>query len=349
MATVAPGLESVAESEILSKLKGAWLYRTFRGRVLFGSAEPLDALMELRCVDNLYAHVAWLNVGPHKAHLEELARTVAGLELGAALAHLDLTKRRPAITVSASRSGKHAYSRFEAAAAVCGALVEAHGFKAGEEERHDVAFRLDIMDDDALFAVKLTPPSFRFRGRGRGFSQAALRPTVAHALVWLSSPKADDVFLDPFCGSGSIAGERAAYPARRIIASDISRDAIEVTMRNLKELCGAEGAGDALECSILVEAHVWDAGALPLERESVTTIVTNPPWGNQIAAGADIRALYRLFVREFRRVLAPRGKAIVLTDQAAALEGACAELGIPCARLHTVSLHGLRPGVFQVG
>jgi len=333
MATVAPGLEGVAESEILTKLRGAWLYRTFRGRVLFGSTEPLERIMQLKCADNLYAHVAWLDVGPHKAHLQSLASTIAGLELGPALTHLDLPKRRPAITVSASRSGKHAFSRFDAADAVKKALTDAHDFEEGDEDRHDIGFRLDIMDDDALISVKLTPPTFRFRGPDREFSAAALRPTVAHALVWLSSPTQEDVFLDPFCGSGSIAGERAAYPARRIVASDVSPDAVASATRNVAH----------------VEVHQWDACALPLESGTVTTIVTNPPWGNQIGAGTDIGALYRAFLREARRVLQRGGKAILLTDQTASLEGACKELGVPWERLHTVSLHGLRPVVYKVG
>jgi len=363
MATVAPGLEGVAESEILAKLKGAWLYKTFRGRVLFGAGLPRDALMGLRCADNLYAHVAWLEVGPHKADLKALVQTVARLELDAALAHLDLSKRgrsrrRPAIIVSASRSGKHAFTRFEAADAVKQALVEAHGFRAGDEERHDVAFRLDILGTDALLGVKLTPPGFRFRGSDREFAKAALRPTVAHALVWLSSPKAGDVFLDPFCGSGSIAAERAAYPALRIIASDLSAEALRSAERNLGSAVPAGGppgdGGSPVGAgggpgSPVVEMHRWDARALPLDAGSVTAIVTNPPWGNQIGGGSDIAGLYRGFAFEARRVLARGGKAIVLTDQAAALEGACKRAGLPCERLCTVSLHGLLPGVFRVG
>ena len=72
-----------------------------------------------------------------------------------------------------------------------------------EGQRSDeVELRLDLSGEQGLFAVRLTPPSFRFRGEGRAFSQAALRPTVAHGLVWLSSPAPEDSFVDPFCGSG---------------------------------------------------------------------------------------------------------------------------------------------------
>ena len=41
----------------------------------------LGRLFTLRCVDNLYAHVAWLPAGPHKEDLRELATTIARMDL----------------------------------------------------------------------------------------------------------------------------------------------------------------------------------------------------------------------------------------------------------------------------
>ena len=218
------------------------------------------------------------------------------------------------------------------------ALVERHGYRRGETSDYDVAFRLDVVDEEALLSIKLTPPAFRFRGRAREFSRAALRPTVAHALVWLSQPEPDDVFLDPFCGSGTLAIERAAYAVRRIVASDISKEAVALTQRNAR----AQGVP-------FVEAYRWDASALELETGSVSKIVTNPPWGTQIGAGADLPALYRGFLAEARRVLTPRGRIVMITDQKRAVEEACTALGLPWKALCVVSLHGLVPTVYQIG
>ena len=107
MATTAPGLEHVAEAEIGAKLAGAWTHATFRGRILFGCTERLERVSKLRSVDNLFAHVAWFKVGPHKSDLRQLTETVAQLDLTPALSHLVLPRRRPKAIVSASRSGRH--------------------------------------------------------------------------------------------------------------------------------------------------------------------------------------------------------------------------------------------------
>lgn len=337
MATVAPGLESVAESEMVAKLRGAWTYATFRGRLLFGCEAAIDELQGLRCVDNLFAHIAWFEIGPHRAELEKLRRVVAGLDLSPALAHLPPGLRNPRVTVSASRSGRHNYNRFEAAEAVMEALLARPGFRRGDPLGYDVAFRLDLLDDQALLSVKLTPPDFRFRVKGRRFSRGALRPTVAHCLIWISSPTPDQVFLDPFCGSGTLALERAAYRARRIVASDISAEAVAVARRNFE----AQGA-------TAIRIEQWDARSLPLDAGSVSTIVTNPPWGEQIRAGEDMLRLYRAFLKEAKRVLKPGGTIFVLTDRHREVATASKALGLSCHRLYTLSLHGLVPGLYQI-
>lgn len=336
MATTAPGLELVAQEEIAAKLDGVWTHATFRGRILFGALASLEELLTLRCVDNVFAHIAWLQAGSHKQDLQQLAHTLASLDLSPALAHLDLPSRRPRVIVSASRSGKHAYSRFDAADAVLERLEKEQGFRRGTPSDYDAAFRLDVIDDQALFSLKLTPPEFRFRGQQRQFSRAALRPTIAAALVWLSRPDDGDVFLDPFCGSGTIAIERGAYKAQRIIASDVSEDALAVTRRNAT----AQG--------IRLEAHPWDARTLKLDAASVSAIVTNPPWGGQIDVGSDLPMFYREFLSEAKRVLAPRGTIHMLTDQKQAVEDACSALGLHCTALSVVSLHGLLPTVYRI-
>lgn len=338
MVTTAPGLESVAVSEIAAKLNGAWVHETFRGRILFGAQGTLADLLSLRSVDNVYAHVAWFEMGATRRDLASLRRVVASLDVAPALSHLELGLQHPRVTVSASRAGKHSYSRFEAAEAVLDGLVHGHGFRRGEPHDHDVAFRLDIIGADALLSVKLTPPEFRFRGDERLFARAALRPTVAHALVWLSAPRDDQRFLDPFCGSGTIAVERAHYGARRIVASDVADEAVAVARANAGRLGAAER----------VEVRQWDARRLGLEDESIDVIVTNPPWGTQIAVGGELEALYREFLREARRILAPRGRVILITDQAEALQRACRKLGFACRPALTVSLHGLVPAVYEI-
>lgn len=336
LVTMASGLESVAESEIMSKLGQAWVQATLRGRIVFGCAASLERVLQLRCVDNIYAYIASFRVGPHKSDLADLRKTVSKLDITSALRHLEVDKPYTAcrVIVSASRSGKHTYSRFDAADVALGALQDSYGFKRGDNSDHDIAFRLDVIGNDGFLSIKLTPPSFRFRGSTRGFSPAALRPSIAHALVLLSDPQPTDVFLDPFCGSGTIASERATYEAKRIIASDLSPDAVSVAQEN---------------CPSRVEVHNWDSRSLGLRDGEVTKIVTNPPWGIQVGEVDHIAELYVKSVREAKRVLSANGKIVLLTDQTEAIEDACRELCLPVRPLLRISLHGLVPTVYEIG
>ena len=65
-----------------------------------------------------------------------------------------------------------------------------------------------------------------------------------------------------------------------------------------------------------------DATQLPLDAGSVTRVVTNPPWGRQISAGGSLPAYYREAIGEIERVLAPWGRAVILTSEWRALQDA---------------------------
>lgn len=335
MATTAPGLEQAAISEVLAKVAGAQMEESLRGRVLFRVHCSLQDLLRLRSADNLYYHIARFPVGRTRADLPKVSQAIASLNLDAALSFLtDTDYRHSRVFVNASRWGHHTYSRFDAAEAALAGLMRKHRFKSGTAQLHDLEFRLDILGVDALFSLKLTPSTFRFRGSNRAFSRAALRPTVAHALVWLSEPNAEDVFLDPFCGSGTIVAERCLYDAAAIVASDVSPNAIAIAEANVPDY-------------VCVER--WDARDIKMARNSVSVIVTNLPWGKQIEAENGLLPLYLEFLREARRVLHPEGRAIVLTDQTDSLLSAAQRNGFTCKAIATISLHGLLPTAYLMG
>lgn len=331
MVTVVPGLEDIASSEIISKLPGSWIQAQMRGRVLFAARPPGEDLQCLRCVDNIYLHLAWLKIGLHKADLDELTESIDGIDFPRLL-HRKSVRQTKAI-VNASRSGAHRFSRFDAAHAVLRGLTNFHGFVPGTPEAHDFNFRLDVIDHDALLSLKLTAAAFRFRGQ-RTFSRAALRPPIAHALVWLSEPTPDDVFLDPFCGSGTIPAERATYPAASITGGDISPAAVKAAKHN---------------APAQVSIRPMDACDLrDIASGSVSSIVTNLPWGKQITPEQDIERLYSKFLCETKRVMAITGRAIMLTDQKEALEQGCSEAQLQCQTLYSISLHGALASIYLV-
>lgn len=329
LATVLPGLESVAADEVAAKVPDATIAERGRGKLYFETRAAASTLLALRTVDNLFVSLGQLRVGPHKADLAALGRDAA--ELVGEDSNVGGT-----VWVNASRSGAHTFSRFEAADAVLAAVLRrAPRWRAGTAQEHAVELRLDVGGDRGRLARRMTDARFRFRGAERAFSPAALRPPVAHALVWLTRPQDADVFLDPFCGSGTVVSERAAYPATRIMGSDVSAAALAASRANV----GASGA---------VELHAWDARRIPLEPRSVDAMATNLPFGRQVGSRDELPALYLGFAREAQRVLAPKGGAVVLTDLPELLLAAVEKTRLRAERMLTLSLKGLRPEMIRL-
>jgi 23S rRNA G2445 N2-methylase RlmL len=342
--TVPAGLERVALSEAQAKLPPAQVDTQLRGRLVLAGNLPVDALLSLRTVENVYRLLGETPVGPHRAGLPALAGAVAALAEPALAGSLALTAGEAAsgashettIWVNASRTGRHTFSRFEAAQAAAGGILRQRpDWRLGTAEAHALEFRLDVDHARAWLSLRLSPPAHRFRGAARRFTPGALRPPVAHGLVWLSEPQADETFLDPFCGSGTILAERAAYPASRLIGGDRSAEALAAARANL---------GWAAHLTL----EAWDARRLPLESRSVDKVVTNLPFGHQVLSPAELPDLYLGFVREVQRLLSAAGWALVLTDQVETLLGAAERTRLQAIRVLTLSLRGLLPEVIRL-
>lgn len=336
LATVLPGLESVAIDEITTKLPKASIVGVYRGRILFNTQPPFDHTTQLRSVDNIYMLIERFKVGPHKADLAQLCSTVAKIDLLPFAKWVSSSLDSPTFVVNASKKGKMTYSRFDAADAAAEGILRRHPrWVKGQLDEHQLEFRLDIDQQDALFSLRMTAADFRFRGKQRLFTKAALRPTVAHALVWCSTPEPTDSFLDPFCGSGTLVCERMHYPAARICGSDISEEAISAARENVPLPHHTQAAFQR-----------WDARNLPVDAKSITKIVTNLPFGRQILPHDDLSGLYADVLQEFKRILADDGAVYAITDQTDTLARAIATTGFQHEALATLSLKGTLPQLF---
>jgi 23S rRNA G2445 N2-methylase RlmL len=326
MATCAPGAELIVAGEIRAVYERVNNVAIARGKVIFDCPAVEMDLNGIKCADNLYKMYKSFHAGNHKAGLMDIGARVRGIDFNVK------SSVPPRVVVSASRRGKHAYSRFDAAELVKGSLVATKRFIAGDHLNHDIAIRLDIDGDSCSVYRQLTSPQMRFRGDSFRSVPGGIRPSLAHCLVRLSEPQSDDIFYDPFCGAGTIPFERSAYKSKKIFASDIDHDILEIARRNI---------GSA--------AIVFQANAVrtKMKDRGVDKVVANMPWGKQIKVH-DISALYRGFLCELKRMLSPRGKAVILTDQVSAIETLCAEMELTCSHAAELSLHGSHPVIFII-
>lgn len=143
-----------------------------------------------------------------------------------------------------------------------------------------------------------------------------LRPELAHILCALSEPTAQDIFLDPFCGSGAIPLERAtAFPYNLVFATDHDAEHIRRVKQRTK--------GVRTRQPLLVKQQ----NALNLqafEAGFIHKIATDPPWGFFEQTNMDIETFYAQMLQEFLRIVQPDGVIVVLTARKAEFEQAIA-------------------------
>ncbi|MBO0996060.1 EmtA family 23S rRNA (guanine(2470)) methyltransferase [Bacillus sp. SD088] len=322
-ASVLPGLEYVLSDEITNKVHDSEIIQIDRGKVFFATFESFICLSSLRSADNIFQVIDQFQIGPHKKHLSQVSERISHL-------NLDFMEHKALFWVNASRKGKQTYSRFEVAAnAVEGIHKRYPKWNIGTAQNHQVEFRLDIEHHYAVFSLRLTDTKFRFRNQTRSFSRASLLPTVAHAMVWLSDPKSTDIFVDPCCGSGTILSERATFPGSWIVGGDISASAIRIAKNNLTDT--------------QVQVNVWDARRLPFSTGYVDKIVTNLPFGKQIAPDEDLALFNHHIMIEVSRILKANGRAVILSESADQLLWEAEQLGLDYLESYPISLKGLNP------
>jgi hypothetical protein len=123
--------------------------------------------------------------------------------------------------------------------------------------------------DQVLFCQR-TP-----RRQRRQPAKGSLAPDVAEVMVHAAGrPRAQDVVLDPFAGSGALIAARTQQPYRKAICSDLGyRDD---TVRLLPELVGRD----------TVQQLSDDARTLvSVPDGSVDLVITDPPWGEYDESG----------------------------------------------------------------
>lgn len=155
--------------------------------------------------------------------------------------------------------------------------------------------------DQLLFCRKITVGAKKAGARG------SLSADLATLLVRASGPRHEDVFLDPFAGSGAIVAMRIKTPFRKAIYSDI----------NLPELRPQLSPQIVKRRNVDILAE--DALALPSVPDgSVSCIVTDPPWGEYESLDRPYEEFVASMLKSFDRVLDQNGRLVLLLSRRSA-------------------------------
>lgn len=133
-----------------------------------------------------------------------------------------------------------------------------------------------------------------------------LRPELANVLCLMSNPTNNDVVLDPFCGSGSIALERSRIAGYRgIFACDIDENCTIFLKKEIKKINNKKLNKSFFIKKLDFFKNSFDDGYF-------TNIITDPPWGFYEKI-KNIEEFYKNILLEFYRVLKINGRVVLLT------------------------------------
>lgn len=343
-AHVHAGLEPVAADEITRDLGGE-VKKTVRGAVIFRTDAIDSKLLRLRTTEDVFL-LAWGSdsLTYRAADLKSIRQWTAKVKWDRLfkLHHaVRPPKGKPTFHLVCQMQGEHGYRRVDALDALADGLrgkIPANWVPA--EENAWLEIWLTIQGAQATCGLRLSDRTMRHRTWKESHIAASLRPTVAAAMVRLAGLGPGMTFLDPFCGAGTILAEQCELAGRRrladatLIGSDLDMHALHCAADNLRKLGTVQ----------LLRA---DAAALPLAAQSVDRIVSNPPFGKQLASPEQVGPLYRAAAREWQRVLRPGGRAVLLVADAEALREAVKPHGWQPARQLRVRILG-QPAVLGV-
>jgi 23S rRNA G2445 N2-methylase RlmL len=326
------GLESTSAGE-MAAVPGVTVTQLAYRRVAAACAGPLRPLLGLRTVDDVFLDVGtWHGIGRPRRALATLRALSARIDLHAAsrtCAGLRPLRTPPTFAVTASFVGKRNYSTAEIKHEMAAGVEAGHGWTyCRDDTAADLTIRLFVEHDVAFVGVRLGKTALSKRPYKQVHLPGSLKPPVAAALVMMVDVAPGLHLLDPCCGAGTILVE-AALGGAVVLGGDSDPSAVAAARANV------EAAG------VSAEIRQWDAQALPIANASIDRIVSNLPWGRQVAVDAALATFYRRTCSEMRRVLAPGGRIALLTSTPHLLD----LLDVRCEKEIQISLFGQTPTI----
>ncbi|MDR2658009.1 MAG: RsmD family RNA methyltransferase [Oscillospiraceae bacterium] len=153
-----------------------------------------------------------------------------------------------------------------------------------------------------------------------------LRPEIAYIMNYLSNPTPNDIYLDPFAGSGALGLSRYQHfgKCKRIYMFDNDESKVNQIRRTI-------GEQSSVYVSKTIDIrHIHTV----IPANGVTNIVTDPPWG-LFDKKDNMEEFYIQMLAQFKKALAPNANVVVLTSRDADFTNALRSFSVnACLQRH---------------
>lgn len=187
-----------------------------------------------------------------------------------------------------------------------------------------------------LFGLRLT----RHTSYEKILEKGEIYPELACILCLISEPRADDVFLDPFFGSGTIPITRVVhFPYRSIYAGDNNKQCVDGVKAKVKKI------KKPIAVNLLDAIHLTN-----FDNHSVNKIVTDPPWGLYLGKELSLEKFYEEMLTEFNRVLKRDGLLVVLVGKKELFETVLSKFSktLMLVKRFDTLVSGQKAGVYKI-
>ncbi|VVB80185.1 50S ribosomal protein L3 glutamine methyltransferase [uncultured archaeon] len=332
VSTFVSGLQEPIKALILKYIKGVKIIQILDGLVVYESSADVNRIRQLGFFNNSFILLKQFD---KKINFEEMIKESAD----SAKEFSEVIKR--------SLGKKDKYFRI-----VCS---DENEFVSVDKKQLSILekvistqnfLRLDIYSPDLEFW-------FLRRSEGKGFfmlrltknisnkelHRGELRPELSFIMNFLSEPSSSDVFLDCFCGYGSVPYSRTKnFPFKAVICSDIDSKCVEVTQKKMREI----------QSSAKIVVKKADFFEHAEAENSVDKIVTDPPWG-EFTKIEDIEQFYFKILGEFYRVLRKNGIVVFVSSRKDEVENAIKRFGnFKLDKKYDVLVNGKKAGIYRL-
>ena len=210
IATTTTGFEDIAAWEV-EKLIGAKA-RQLHGKILFEAS--INQVVELNIWSRTLHRIILLLCRDRVETLEDVYRVTASIDF------TDYIERGQSFAVRAERIGEHPFTSIDVAAKAGQAVIDSFMSKTGHRlkvnlDKPDVEIFCQLKNSDFYIGLNTTGESLHRRNYRVFDHPAALKTTIASAMIYWSDWSCEEPILDPMCGGGTIPIE-AALIARNI-------------------------------------------------------------------------------------------------------------------------------------